>query len=98
MKTIKILLTSLIMMVALSMGATRPTEPTPAETAELKQCGVTNQQICTYVRNLGHTVYWIQDIPGCCSSNVGVENCTVVTVYVSGGSIVGHADSGGICE
>jgi|CXWL01.1.fsa_nt_gi uncharacterized protein YpmB len=72
-----------------------------AETAlseSQKQCGVTTTQIITYVRNLGHTVYWTYNIPGCCNTNVGVENCTVVTVYVSGGSIVGHSSSEGVCE
>lgn len=90
MKTIKSLLLSCMMITALTINAT---EPNSAATAEVKQCGVTNAQITTYVQGLGHTVLWIRDISGTCNSTVGIENCSTVTVFVSEGIIMGHADN-----
>jgi hypothetical protein len=62
-----------------------------------KQCGVTNQQITTYVQGLGHTVVWVRDISGTCNSKVGIENCATMDVYVSDGYIVGHSSASGYC-
>ena len=100
MKATKILLTSLIMMAVLSVSATRTTEATSPESTEIKQCGVSNSQILTYLRNCSHhhTPTWIQDITGTCNSLVGIEGCSAATVYVSDGAIVGHTDAGGYCN
>ena len=99
MKTIKFLLTSLIMMAVLTVGATRITESTSPESTEVKQCGVTNAQITTYLRTCSHhhTVYWVQDIPGTCNSLAGIEGCSTATVYVESGIIIGHSDNQGVC-
>ncbi len=100
MKTIKFLLTSLIMMAVLTLSATRVTESTNPESTEMKQCGVTNLQITTYLRGAPHyhTVYWVQDIPGTCNSLAGIGGCSTATVYVQSGSIIGHADSNVNCD
>lgn len=101
MKTNKILLTSFIMMAVLSVSATRITESTSPESTELKQCGVTNAQISTYLSRTHphhHTVYSVWDIPGTCNSNASIENCGTATVYVENGIIIGHQDANGICE
>ena len=100
MKTIKFLLTSLVMMAVLTVSATRTTESTSPESTEMKQCGVSNSQISTYLRNCSHhhTVYWVQDISGTCNSLAGIENCGTATVYVSDGVIIYHADNIGSCN
>jgi len=100
MKTIKILLTSIVMMAVLTVSATRITESTSPESTEVKQCGVSNAQISTYLRTCSHqhVVYWVQDIPGTCNSKAGIEGCSTATVFVSEGTIVGHADNSGYCD
>jgi len=100
MKTIKILLTSIVMMAVLTVSATRITESTSPESTEVKQCGVSNAQISTYLRTCSHlhVVYWVQDIPGTCNSKAGIEGCSTATVYVVEGQIVGHADANGYCN
>ena len=100
MKTTKFLLTSLIMMAVLTVGATRITESTSPESTEVKQCGVSNAQISDYLRNCSHhhTVYWVQDIPGTCNSKAGIENCKVATVVVESGIIMGHTDANVNCD
>ncbi|MBI3500776.1 MAG: hypothetical protein HY063_03195 [Bacteroidetes bacterium] len=67
--------------------------------SELKQCGVSNAQITSYLQNCSHhhSVFWVSDIPGTCNSNAGIENCGTATVYVTDGVIVGHVDANGIC-
>jgi hypothetical protein len=64
-----------------------------------KQCGVTNEQITSYLVNCPHhhSVSWVRDIAGTCNSQAGIENCGTATVYVSDGNIVGHQDNAGYC-
>ena len=70
-----------------------------ASDEECKQCGVTSAQVIEYLQNCSHhhTVSWVSDIPGTCNSSAGIENCGTATVYVSGGSIIGHQDQAGYC-
>ncbi|TAL61176.1 MAG: hypothetical protein EPN85_05555 [Bacteroidetes bacterium] len=104
MKTIKFLLTSLVVMAVLTLSASRVTEPAKSELSAnfeaVKQCGVSNAQITLYLTggHHHHTVYWVQDIPGTCNSRAGIEGCSTATVYVVDGSIVGHLDSQGYCD
>ena len=103
MKTTKIMLVSAIMFAVMSLNATRITEPVKSDASAqynmVKQCGVSNDQITTYLQNCSHhhTVLWVRDITGTCNSLAGIENCGTATVYVSGGAIIGHDDAGGIC-
>ncbi|MBI4929848.1 MAG: hypothetical protein HY841_03735 [Bacteroidetes bacterium] len=88
MKTKKFLsATALIVFAVCSMGAKR------------LQCGVSEDQIRSYLQNCSHhhTTYWFRDIPGTCNSEVGIENCKIATVYVSGGTIITHLDSPTVC-
>lgn len=100
MKTIKFLLTSLVMMAVLTVSATRTTESTSPESTEIKQCGVSNSQISNYLRNCSHhhTVNWVQDISGTCNSLAGTGGCSTATVFVVDGAIISHTDNGGYCE
>lgn len=100
MKTIKILLTSLTMMLVLTVDATRTSNSTSPHSTEVKQCGVSNETITKYLERSSHqhTVYWVQDIPGTCNSLAGIENCGTATVLVQNGNIIAHTDANGICE
>jgi hypothetical protein len=62
------------MMMVLTLSATSLPESMSPESTVVKQCGVTNAQICTYLRNCSHhhTPSWVQDIAGTCNSLVGV--------------------------
>lgn len=100
MKTAKILITSCIMMLVLTVGATRTAESTSPESTAVKQCGVSNAQIKAYLQEHPHhhTVYWVQDILGTCNSSAGIEGCGVATVIVFEGNIITHSDASGYCE
>ena len=101
MKKIKLLLTSFtLMMTVITVGATHTAESTSPESTVVKQCGVTNAQISSYLRNCSHhhVPGAITDIPGSCNSSVVIENCLTSTVFVSEGIIVGHQDYGVSCE
>lgn len=99
MKTIKILLTSIVMMAVLTVSATRTTESTNPNSTEMTQCGVTNAQITDYLINCSHhhTVYSVWDVRGTCNSKASIENCGTATVFVESGMIVGHQDQTGVC-
>lgn len=104
MKTLKLIFSTVILFVVLTAGANRTTESVKSSTSDefntVNQCGVSNAAIQRYLENCSHhhTVYWVQDIPGTCNSNAGIENCGTATVFVSNGIIVGHTDMSGICE
>lgn len=100
MKTIKILLTSCVMMLVLVAGASRTAESSSPTSTEIKQCGVSNAQITAYLQDCAHhhTVYWVQDIPGTCNSLAGIESCGTATVYVQNGRIIAHGDAQGYCD
>ncbi len=96
MKTIKFLLTSLIMMAVLSLGATRTTEPVKAfENLDCKRCLVSLGQMQEYLATGSHqhTVYWIQYIPGTCNGLAGIEGGQTATVFVENGVIINHQDA-----
>jgi hypothetical protein len=100
MKTTKFLLTSLIMMIGvLTMGASGTTDISSPESTVVKQCGVSNSQITSYLQNCSHhhTVLWVRDISGSCNSLAGIENCNQATVIVSDGIVVGHSDGNYNC-
>ena len=65
----------------------------------VKQCGVTNAQITSYLQNCSHhhTVYWVRDITGTCNSLTGIENCNRATAIVSHRSITSHQDQNYNC-
>ena len=101
MKKIKLMLTSFtLMMTVITVGATHTAESTSPESTVVKQCGVTNAQIASYLRNCSHhhVPGAITDIPGTCNSSVAIENCLTSIVYVADGYVIGHADSGISCE
>ena len=100
MKTTKLLLTSCIMMAVMSVSATRTIDASSPESTVVKQCGVTNAQIASYLRNCSHhhVPGAITDIPGTCNSSVAIENCKTATVFVSEGIIITHSDVGISCE
>ena len=102
MKPIKFLLFSAMMFAVLTISATSVTEPAKTNTSEfnqMKQCGVTNAQITSYLQNCSHhhTVYWVRDITGTCNSLAGIESCDQATVIVSDGSIISHQDQNYNC-
>lgn len=91
MKTIKPLLVAVIMFAVMTLNA--------PSIACMKQCGVTNAQITTYLQTCSHhhSVMYVRDIIGTCNSVAGIENCHITTVTVVGGVITGHIDSGTDC-
>ena len=103
MKTTRMLLVSAILFAVMSLNATRVTAPASSNAAAefntVKQCGVSNSQITSYLQNCSHhhTVYWVRDITGSCNSEAGIENCKKATVFVENGIIVGHQDSNDVC-
>jgi hypothetical protein len=105
MKTPKFLLVAATMFAVITLNATRIKEParifaiTKANYSKVKQCGVSNEQITSYLQNCSHhhSVSWVRDITGTCNSTAGIENCGTATVYVSEGAIINHTDNGGYC-
>ena len=101
MKKTKLFLASALMLTVFSVSATRSTETIKSSAeekwTECKSCGVSDAQIASYVRALGHTVYSVVDIPGTCNSTANIENCQSMVVYVQAGIIIGHSDAAGIC-
>lgn len=97
MKTTKFLLTSLMMMLVLTLSATRTTEPVKIDSKEEStRCPVELGEMQEYLMTCSHqhTVYWIQYISGTCNGLAGIEGSQTATVYVANGIITGHTDSG----
>ena len=98
MKTKKILLGSMALLAFLVISAAKPVA---SSNEECKQCGVSNSQIIEYLKNCSHhhsSACCVVDIPGTCNSTASIENCGTATVFVTGGSIIGHSDSQGFCN
>jgi hypothetical protein len=102
-KTTKFLLVAATMFAVMTLNATRVSEPSglsaAAEYNKVKQCGVSNEQITSYLQNCSHhhSVAWVRDITGTCNSLAAIENCNQATVFVSDGIIVGHQDTNVNC-
>ena len=98
MKTTKFLLTSLMMVLVLTLSATRTTEPVKVESQKegSTRCPVELGEMQEYLMTCSHqhTVYWIQYISGTCNGLAGIEGSQTATVYVANGIITGHTDSG----
>jgi hypothetical protein len=94
-KKIKKSLTVVASVAFFTVAAVSPVTNANATTSSIQVCDiVTIQEVVCYLNALGYNVYWIQTTPGSATIKAGVGGCRTVTVYVSGGSITGHLDSG----
>jgi len=97
MKTVKLTLTSLVMMALFTLNAAKATGPGKEDAkAASARCTVTLAQMITYLQGAPHyhTVYEIDYIPGTCNGLAQVAGGTS-TVFVENGIIVGHTDQSG---
>ncbi|HNO70172.1 MAG TPA: hypothetical protein PKO16_00190 [Bacteroidia bacterium] len=89
MKTSQLLLSVLVAMTTVCVSATNVNK------AENR--GVTAQQITSYLNTCSHQHSVFSVNMGTNVAVASIENCRTSTIYIYGGIVIGHTDSGVAC-